>query len=155
SLIDPQPDARQVYETTVGGQSTVELLDGSMVTLNTNSSMEVLYSSTGRSVVLNRGEGYFSVEPDDKRPFRVAAGGRVFEAVGTAFNVRLEPDNDIKMMVTEGQVGVFPADGAVSAAGASTVRPEAIVDAGNLAIVGQSGVSIQALPAAEIEAQLS
>ena len=34
SLIDPQPDARQVYETTVGGQSTVELLDdGGLVDL--------------------------------------------------------------------------------------------------------------------------
>src|SRR5690606_30627308 len=128
------------YETTVGGQSTVELLDGTMVTLNTNSSMEVQYSSVGRSVVLNRGEGYFAVEPDPERPFRVSAGGRVFEAVGTAFNVRIGPDEDVKMMVTEGQVGVLPADGAAVAAGASAVRPEAIVDAGNLAIVGRSGV---------------
>ena len=154
-VTDPPADARQVYETTVGGQSTVELLDGTMVTLNTNSSMEVQYSSVGRSVVLNRGEGYFAVEPDPERPFRVSAGGRVFEAVGTAFNVRIGPDEDIKMMVTEGQVGVLPADGAAAAAGASAVRPEAIVDAGNLAIVGRSGVSIQPLPAAQIEAQLS
>src|SRR5690606_9863555 len=86
-------------------------------------------------------------------PFRVHAGGRVFEAVGTAFNVRLETASDVTMMVTEGRVGVFPSP--VAGAAPAATSTAAIVDAGSLAIVGERGVSIQALAAAEMEAQLS
>lgn len=149
----PTPEAWQAYETAVGGQSTVGLVDGSTVTLNTNSAIEVLYTDTERTVRLSRGEGYFSVEHDPERPFRVHAGGRVFEAVGTAFNVRLETASDVTMMVTEGRVGVFPSP--VAGAAPAATSTAAIVDAGSLAIVGERGVSIQALAAAEMEAQLS
>src|SRR5262245_21568787 len=42
--------AQQVYETAVGEQSTVRLSDGSIVTLNTDSSIEVRYDDVQRAV---------------------------------------------------------------------------------------------------------
>lgn len=146
----------QTYETAVGGQSTVDLPDGSVVTLNTDSAIEVQYTDAERTVLLARGEVYFTVEPDRERPFRVHVGAKVFEAVGTAFNVRIGFDDDIEMMVTEGKVGVMARTASTAGnRGASSAEAEAMVAAGNLAVVGRSGVSIQALDAAQIEAELS
>jgi transmembrane sensor len=153
---DRAPGALLAYETAVGGQSTIDLLDGSKVTLNTDSAIEVRFTDTERTVTLTRGESYFAVEPDPERPFRVHANGRIFEAVGTAFNVRIGLANDVKMMVTEGRVGVLArAPGVVRDARNRPADAEAIVDAGNLAIVDDGGVAIQALDPVQIEAQLS
>lgn len=152
----PMPEVRHVYETAVGSQSTVELMDGSVVTLNTNSAMTVVFSESSRSITLGRGEGYFAVEPDPSRPFRVTAGSRVLEAVGTEFNVRIDPDDGLKLMVTEGRVDVSVDIGPNDELRESTSRPaDAIVDAGTLAVVNHAGVSLVALNEAQMEPYLS
>jgi len=147
-----QAVAQQVYETAVGEQSTVRLSDGSIVTLNTDSSIEVRYDDAQRGVLLKRGEVYFEVAHDTDRPFRVSAGDRLLEAVGTAFNVRLGPANDVRMMVTEGKVSVAPR---VSAALQQPSAAPAIVAAGNLAVMQEGPIVVQGLDATEIEVQLS
>ncbi len=144
--------AQHVYETAVGEQSTVRLSDGSIVTLNTDSSIEVRYDDAQRSVLLARGEVYFEVARDPARPFRVQAGDRVLEAVGTAFNVRLGPTNDVRMMVTEGKVSVAPR---VRSALPQPSAPPAIVPAGSLAVMEEGPIVVQGLDATEIEVQLS
>ena len=149
-----QPAAAQqhVYDTAVGEQSTVRLSDGSTVTLNTDSSIEVRYDDAQRGVLLLRGEVYFEVAHDTTRPFRVLAGERMLEAVGTAFNVRLGLSNDVRMMVTQGRVRVAPRvpDASLEA----SVAP-AIVDAGNLAVMREGPMFVQHLEAKAIDAQLS
>jgi transmembrane sensor len=143
---------QNVYETSVGEQSTVRLSDGSIVTLNTDSSIEVRYDDTQRAVLLLRGEVYFEVAHDAAHPFRVLAGDRLLEAVGTAFNVRLGPSNDVRMMVTEGKVRV--ARRVTDALLRPSVAP-AIVDAGSLAVMQEGPMIVQGLDATEIEVQLS
>lgn len=102
-LIEPVPDVDGVYVSRVGEVKKVVLPDGSVVELNTNSSMRVDYDSDEREIRLLRGEGFFEVASDSVRPFVVyAANGRV-EAVGTAFTVYLK-DSDVQVTVTEGQV---------------------------------------------------
>ena len=143
---------QNVYETAVGEQSTVRLSDGSIVTLNTDSSIEVRYDDAQRAVLLRRGEVFFEVAHDTAHPFRVLAGDRLLEAVGTAFNVRLGSGNDVRMMVTEGRVRVAPR--ATDALPRPSVAP-AIVDAGSLAVMQEGPMVVQGLDAKEIEVQLS
>lgn len=68
---------------------TVTLPDGSEVTLNANSEFVYPEKFTGnvRNVVL-KGEAFFKVAQDTKRPFIVTAGRVTVKVVGTEFNVK-------------------------------------------------------------------
>jgi transmembrane sensor len=86
-----------------------ELPDGSVVELNRGTVMDELFSAEERRVALRRGEAHFTVAKDAARPFIVEAGGVAVRAVGTAFNVRLDP-TAVDVLVTEGQVAVATAE---------------------------------------------
>jgi transmembrane sensor len=94
----------EVYQTTVGERRQLNLPDGSVVTLNTNTRMQFSFNRKERTVFLDHGEGFFTVAKDANRPFRVYAGSRVVEAIGTAFTVQNIADKDVEVMVTEGKV---------------------------------------------------
>lgn len=81
------------------------LPDGSRVELKDGTRLAVAYSQHERRVLLEAGEAHFTVWKDAQRPFIVAAGGVEVRAVGTAFNVRLEP-GEMQVLVTEGRVRV-------------------------------------------------
>ena len=93
-----------VYETAVGEQSTVALADGSRVTLNTNSRLDVRYSDFHRVLTLMRGEIHVDVAPDKDRPLTVFARDQMVQAVGTSFGVEIRDNKDIEVVVTEGKV---------------------------------------------------
>lgn len=92
-----------VYITALGQHSTHTLEDGSIMWLNSNSRVEVLFTLNKRLINLIEGEVHFQVEPDPNRPFEVYAGNRMVKAVGTAFSVYRLKDK-IEVMVTEGKV---------------------------------------------------
>lgn len=94
--------------TDVGGRRELNLPDGSLVLLNTDSEIAVDYSSAQRNVMLTRGEAFFKVARDTSRPFRVHVGSVSVRAVGTEFNVRYRPDA-VEVVVKEGRVRVDPA----------------------------------------------
>ena len=105
--VEPPAEAwSQTVVTAVGEQREVKLLDGSVITLNTDSQLNVNYGAGYRNVRLLQGEVMFDVARDPDRPFVVDAGLRRIEAVGTAFAVRIEPDS-VAVIVTEGRVRVF------------------------------------------------
>lgn len=91
--------------TEVGGRRTLQLSDGSKVTLNTDSAVEIRYAAQQRSVRLTRGEAFFEVARDTNRPFRVFAGDVQVQAIGTAFNVRVRSAT-VEVLVSEGRVGI-------------------------------------------------
>jgi transmembrane sensor len=93
------------YETTLGELHSVVLQDGSVVTLNTSSSMQVDLRKDRRTVRLNKGEALFQVARDAARPFDVVAGTTTIRAVGTQFNVDRRPSR-ITVSVVEGRVKV-------------------------------------------------
>src|SRR5882672_2915400 len=64
----------QRFETAIGEQRSVVLSDGSLVTLNTSSSIEVRMLRDRRTVQLLAGEALFDVAHDTARPFDVVAG---------------------------------------------------------------------------------
>lgn len=94
------------YETAIGERSTISLSDGSIVTLNTNSRIEVDYSEQQRLVRLVHGQGYFEVAKDIDRPFSVEAGGRQVIALGTVFDVRFDTEDMLQVTLVEGRVQV-------------------------------------------------
>ena len=91
--------------TRVGEQKTIELDDGSVVTLNTATQLVVDYGATGRRILLERGEAFFDVAEDPQRPFTVELGERSVTAIGTAFNVRRDPGRH-SVAVLEGVVSL-------------------------------------------------
>lgn len=97
---------KSAYFTAIGQRQDVTLDDGSVVSLNTNSHMEVDLSGDIRMVSLLKGEAHFDVAKNPKRPFVVYAGKGMVWAVGTAFNVR-NTDVNVDVVVTEGTVKVY------------------------------------------------
>jgi transmembrane sensor len=105
-FIANQPDrAPPTAETAVGAFQKIDLPDGSVVQLNTDSALDVNFAGNERLVRLIRGEAHFDVAKDPSRPFRVAVGDVSIRAIGTAFNIRLR-GADVEVLVTEGRVGV-------------------------------------------------
>ncbi len=103
-----------MYSTRIGEQQMIELDDGSAVTLNTGGQLVVDHSEAGRRVLLERGEAYFEVADDPKRPFTVALGLRSVTALGTAFNIRKDPQR-YQVAVIEGAVALHEPTEDVSA----------------------------------------
>jgi len=93
------------YVSDLGEVRRVALLDGSNMTLDTDSETRVHFDKTLRSVELRRGEALFEVGRDPSRPFIVEAGGTRIRALGTAFVVRVD-DVQVSVTVTEGSVEI-------------------------------------------------
>ncbi|MBW8708366.1 MAG: FecR domain-containing protein [Alphaproteobacteria bacterium] len=94
------------YETRIGETRIVPLDDGSIVTLNTDSRMEVKYTEEKRGITLVKGEALFDVAKNKLRPFIVDAAGATVRAVGTSFSVTLLPNRPIQVLVREGEVEI-------------------------------------------------
>jgi transmembrane sensor len=95
----------QQFKTKFGEERSILLDDGSRVTLNTASTIEVELGKRHRLVRLVEGEALFDVAHDAGRPFDVRAGSAVLRAVGTQFNVDLRP-SQTTVTVVEGRVQV-------------------------------------------------
>jgi len=100
------PD-RMMLHTNVGQQATATLEDGSVVTLNTDSTLQVDYSALRRDVRLISGQALFKVVHNASRPFVVTAGNRQVIDVGTEFEVQLQGQK-VKVALLEGRVQVQP-----------------------------------------------
>jgi transmembrane sensor len=136
----------QEFRTALGEQRSVLLADGSRVTLNTASTIEVNLHNGRREVRLVQGEALFEVAHDAARPFVVRAGNALLEDVGTQFNVDMH-SNGTTVTVVEGRVAV-DSPGARDIAGAQTdnsgrgmVEP-LILEANDRALVTPAGVGV-------------
>lgn len=108
STLGGQPDIR--YATAVGEVRRVPLADGSIASINSDADVAITVGSDRRTAEIRRGEAWFQVARDKRRPFTVHAGRVRVQAVGTAFAVhRLATGAEI--LVTEGVVEAW-ADGA-------------------------------------------
>ncbi len=114
----PKALANQSFRTGVGQQATVTLPDGTTVTLNTDTVVRTRADGERRLVYLDRGQAYFKVAKDRRRPFIVTAAGRTVTALGTAFDVRVD-GRELKVVLVEGKVRVESVGPARSASQAS------------------------------------
>lgn len=77
------------YQTATGEIQTIQLEDGSVVTLGAHSALAKNLSGDGRRVELLAGQAFFEIHRDEARPFIVSASGVEVKVLGTAFDVRL------------------------------------------------------------------
>jgi ferric-dicitrate binding protein FerR (iron transport regulator) len=88
--------------TPFGIQSSVVLSDGTKVRLNvgTTLSYPVTFVPGSREVTLC-GEAFFEVSPDDRRPFVVHAETLDVRVLGTKFNVKAYPEEEVVAVTLE------------------------------------------------------
>lgn len=102
------------HTTAVGEHRRVELADGTVLDLNTNSAVDVNFDPEQRLIHLLRGEILVDSGADAHsvrhRPLRVASNEGLMEALGTRFLVR-QRDGSTQLTVFEGAVRVTPAHG--------------------------------------------
>ncbi|MBI4623321.1 MAG: FecR domain-containing protein [Verrucomicrobia bacterium] len=98
------------------------LPDGSVIELNRGAVVAAHYTAGERRIRLENGEAHFIVAKDNTRPFIVTARGIDVQAVGTAFNVRVD-SAVVEVLVTEGHVQVNAAAASVRDLKARRERP--------------------------------
>ena len=91
----------------IGQKSTIYLSDGSIVHLNSGSSVSYLkeFNKDKRQIELS-GEAYFEVARDVNRPFTVIAHGVTTTALGTMFNVNAYSKKEVTVSLAEGKVQI-------------------------------------------------
>ncbi len=94
-----------VFSTGIGERSTFRLADNSVVTLGTDSTLRVNHWGQERRLTLLRGQAFFQVAKDPSRPFIVAVADKSVTAVGTAFDVRMDPGK-LSVTLVEGRVRI-------------------------------------------------
>jgi transmembrane sensor len=102
----PADNTIKTYQTQVGERSVVNLGDGSVITLNTNSRIEVTLSPMRRSIKMLKGQAFFNVAKDINRPFMVDVGDKRVVALGTAFDIRFDTNQQVEVTLVEGRVAV-------------------------------------------------
>jgi transmembrane sensor len=95
-----------LYVTGVGERRVVMLADGSRVSLDASSRLEVEYDDARRNLRLLSGRAKFDVAKDPRRPFAVTAAGKQVVATGTAFSVELVT-GQLRVILYEGHVAVL------------------------------------------------
>jgi len=129
----PLAPVRQSYATAIGGQKKFTLADGSVVTLNTNSRIDVELLGNRRDIHLVHGEAYFDVVHDKTRPFTVYANRYVVRDIGTAFAVHLLDKGLVNVRVTKGSVEIAASAGKVS----DEAKSLGVIGAGRDVVFGQ------------------
>jgi len=149
------------YTTAVGGIASVPILDGSKITLNTNSQVRVALTQAERHIDLKQGEAFFEVAHDRSRPFVVVAGGKRVVAVGTKFSVQRDGES-IVVVVTEGKVrledATRPLRSSTDASGSAPPQgagAPVFLTAGAIARADETGLLVQHKSVAEAETRLS
>lgn len=161
----PWPDAGGV-RTAIGERRDIVLDDGTRLTLNTDTHIDVRFDRARRMVHLRRGEILITTASDGARPprpFLVGVGEGAVRALGTRFVVR-QLDRRSSVSVFEGAVELRPRDApsaaAVIAAGRqsvfSRVRVEPSSEADEAAIAWRHGMLIaDRMPLAHFVAELN
>ncbi|STR25811.1 Probable RNA polymerase sigma factor fecI [Janthinobacterium lividum] len=100
------------YRTAVNQRRVVTLDDGTQLTLNTNSAVNIAYDGARRRIELLAGEIFIATGKDAaQRPFFVGTPHGSLQALGTRFTVRLH-EQYASAGVLEGAVAVLADDGA-------------------------------------------
>ena len=149
---------QQTFSTAVGEHRSIALVDGSNVSLDTASIVDVAYAPLTRTVRLEHGQGYFSVAKDRARPFEVVVGKTIVRAVGTRFTVRRLANDQVEVVVFEGLVELIQPQGLQR-----LLHPSKWLEApspirlavGDMATEQDEKLILKSLPEAQLEHQLA
>ncbi|MEM1139908.1 MAG: FecR domain-containing protein [Pseudomonadota bacterium] len=101
----PNGQTSVVHRTGLGEIRTVDLPDGSRVTLGAQTEISVSLGPERRTVTMSRGSLFADVAKDEARPFIARAGGTSVSVTGTAFDIQYK-DDITRIAVAEGSVKV-------------------------------------------------
>lgn len=135
--------APDVYATGIGERQVIALDDGSKVSLDADTEVQVRYVGNRRELWLERGRASFTVAHDPLRPFSVEAAGQTVVATGTRFSVE-RLGQEVRVVLFEGRVVVLDRNGAASPiriAGEIPAVEQALKPGGELVISTESGTS--------------
>jgi len=105
-----QQSQAHTYATAIGETRSVNLNDGSIIELNTDTTLEVELRQNMRLVTLEEGEAIFSVEHDTTKPFIVELPVVEIFVTGTVFDVAASKSSTA-IYVLSGAVQVKPISG--------------------------------------------
>jgi transmembrane sensor len=97
----------EVIMTAHGEQRQMPLQDGSRLHVNTETRLILDFSGSERRAILDKGEAFFEVARDARRPFVVVVGNSEVRVLGTKFNVH-KNEHGVSVVVSEGRVAVQP-----------------------------------------------
>jgi len=95
--------------TATGEQRSLRLTDGTLISLNTHSAVDIRFDEKERLIVLHEGEISIETGHKDDRPFVVATEDGRMRALGTRFLVKLE-DQGTRLSVLQSAVAARPQD---------------------------------------------
>ncbi len=99
-----------IVTTGMGEHSRVSLPDGSLLTLNAQTTVRYNLADGKRQVSID-GEAFFEVARDPEHPFVVTANGMTVTCLGTSFDVRNYSDeSNISVVLRDGKVRVNARD---------------------------------------------
>ena len=91
-------------ETNYGSISKLQLKDGSMIWLNTNSEI-LINEMKGKCIVHLKGEAFFDIIHKENRDFQISLGDLVIIDRGTRFNIMVYPEDSIsRTVILEGEI---------------------------------------------------
>lgn len=122
------------HATGVGERASIALSDGSRVTLDSASAIDIAFNEERRGIRLAKGRAFFDVGRDRRR-FVVEAAGSEIVAFGTEFDVRIDADR-LQVTLVEGKVSVARV---ASRSPAYTLEPgeQLVLDAGGRTTVSK------------------
>ena len=103
--VEYEPAFREIT-TNPGERASIDLGDGTKVTLNIDSKLIIpdKFSQSERVVSLT-GQAFFDVEPDKNRPFYIETKTARIEVMGTSFDVRsYDNEEKVQVAIREGTV---------------------------------------------------
>ena len=81
-------------KTQIGQQQHITLADGSELTLNTDTALDIDFTGQLRNIKLYKGEVFIKVAKDKTRPLIISTNQGSARALGTQFNVHLIEDSE-------------------------------------------------------------
>lgn len=131
-----QPRAQfESIATPAAQRQELTLADGTQVTLNAHTTLQIEINRKERHVRLGDGQAFFAVSKDRERPFIVETPAGAVRVTGTKFDVRAESASALEVTVAEGSVQVRPGSAATPVA----------LKAGDQLVAGPAGMQVAAL----------
>ncbi|CAM4240104.1 FecR domain-containing protein [Zobellia roscoffensis] len=110
NLVETEHATSLMVSTSIGENRTIELSDGTVITLNANTSLSYpsTFTDDTREVTL-QGEAFFNVTHDANKPFVVKTDdGMRIHVLGTSFNVKSYPEDfNMETTLVTGKVRVI------------------------------------------------
>ena len=114
-LLNDEPIEPLVFKSKAKTEQTT-LPDGSKVFMNKHSEIAYSINDKGERKVSLKGEAFFEVKHDEKKPFVIQVNEVMIKDIGTAFNVKAVPENNtVEVVVESGEVQFYtPANAGLS-----------------------------------------